>query len=62
MWVDEIHNVHSSAKVKLSFPPFNSSLSLPPDMLLFFSFAKFNGRSNSAVASTAAILADFLFA
>ena len=38
MWVDEIHNVHSSAKVKLSFPPFNSSLSLPPDMLLFFFF------------------------
>ena len=36
MWVDEIHNVHSSAKVKLSFPPFNSSLSLPPGMLLFF--------------------------
>ena len=62
MWVDEIHNVHSSAKVKLSFPPFNSSLSLPPDMLLFFLLLNSMVRQYSVVASTTAILAGFLFA
>ena len=63
MWVDEIHNVHSSAKVKLSFPPFNSSLSLPPDMLLFFFFLLNSMVGQySVVASTTAILVGFLFA
>ena len=62
MWVDEIHNVHSSAKVKLSFPPFNSSLSLPPDMLLFFLLLNSMVGQYSAITSTAAILVGFLFA
>ena len=59
MWVDEIHKVHSSAKVKLSFPPFNSSLSLPPGMLLFFFLL--NSMVGQIVSSPPPQLFDRLF-
>ena len=63
MWVDEIHNVHSSAKVKLGFSSLQQQLITSSwYVAVFFLLLNSMVGQYSDVASTTAILIGFLFA
>jgi hypothetical protein len=53
------HKVHSSAKVKLSILPSTAAYHNSSWYVAVFLFAKFNGRSNSAITFATAKLTGF---